>query len=600
MSNTSVILNNLDFDTIKNTFKTYLRSQDRFKDYDFDGSNISVLLDVLSYNTFHNAFYLNMVGNEMFIDSAVIRDSVVSHAKELNYTPRSFTSAVANVSILATTNNATRQSITIPKGFTFSSQFGAKFFTFTTAENIIIDKVVPSNEQGKRVFVGNDIPIYEGYYLTDTFVYHSINKQRMIITNQNVDVSSISVTVIEDLGATVETYKRVTSLFDVDEKSKIFFVQGAENETYEILFGDGVTGKLPKDNSTIVVEYRISNGELPNGCNKFTTDNRIQTESNESLAVNVVTNIPATGGSVSESIESIKFNAPRHFTTQERAVTSEDYENLLKLSFPEINTVTAFGGEDLSPPQFGKVFVSVDLNDTDGLPDVKKQEYYRFLKPRCSISIDPVFIDPEYTYLNIESTVRYNRNITLLTVDDIKTIVTSAILSYAKNNLNNFNKVFRYSKCVQAIDNSQTSIVSNETNIRMIKLLKPKILGSPQTFDINFDVALDSVVSRSDIGFTVQSSAFIYEGQRAVIRDNGDGKLLVCTDGTLETIDTIGTVNYDNGLLQFSNFTIDNTLTSGVIKVYATPLSRDTVTRNNTILNIVQDDIDLRIVPIRA
>jgi hypothetical protein len=593
MANSSIILNNLDFDTLKNTFKAYLRSQDRFNDYDFDGTNINVLLDLLSYNTFNNAFYLNMIGNEMFLDTAQLRDTVVSHAKELNYTPRSFKSAQANVNITIISNDTTKRSIVVPKGTTFTSRFGTKNYTFSTGENIIIDNFT-LNTNGTVTFNGENITLYEGYYITDTFVYNYSQPQRFILTNKNVDAASISTVVVEDMGATTLLYNRSTSLFDVDGTSRIFFLQGAENETYELVFGDGVSGRRPKDNATVLAEYRISNGQLPNGCKDFTPDSSIDGETN----IRITTNQPAASGSVSESIESIKFNAPRHFTTQERAITTEDYENLLKLNYPEINTVSAYGGEDLDPPQFGKVFVAVDLNEVDGIPNIKKDEYYRFLKPRSPVSIDPVFVDPEYTYLNIVSTVRYDINVTRLTIDDIKTIVSSAILQYAQLNLNNFNRVFRYSKATQAIDNSQVSIISNETAVKVIKIFRPA-LGTLQAVDIRFGIELDTTRAVSAGGFTITSSDFTYKGQRAYLRDDGLGNIEIVSVATDQLITPIGTVDYVTGLLQLPNIEIERYPGSG-IKIYAIPKSKDIATTNNVILNILEEDIDLTVIPVRA
>lgn len=593
-ANSSLILSNLDFDTLKSTLKQYLRSQDRFNDYDFDGSNMSVLLDILSYNTFHNAFYLNMIGNEMFLDSAVIRDSVVSHAKELNYVPRSFKSAEANVNISVVSSDLSKRSLTMPKGTTFTSRFGQLNYTFSTAENIVISDFT-LNSDNTITFNGNDITLYEGYYVTDTFTYRSNNGQKFIITNKNVDISSISVTVVEDVGATTLTYTRASSLFDLTSTSQVFFVQGAESDSYEIVFGDGVTGRKPKDNSVIVVEYRISNGQLPNGCDNFYADSTIGGESN----INITVNAKASGGSVSESIESIKYNAPRHFTTQERAITAEDYENLLKLNYPEINAVTAYGGENLDPPQFGKVFVAVDLNEVDGLPESKKNEYYRFLKPRSPVSIDPVFVNPEYTYINVISSIKYNINTTRLTADDVNTLAKSAIIQYAQTNLNNFNRVFRYSKLVQAIDSSQTSIISNETQFRLIKVYIPTNVGSYETFDVKFNVELDKTPTQALGSHTLMSSRFTYvTGQKAYIKDDGNGTVSVYSVVSDLKITDIGKINYDTGLVQISNFAIISYDNAG-IKFYAVPRYKDVSTLNNVILNIIEEDVVLTIVPVR-
>ena len=593
-ANSSLILSNLDFDTLKNTLKQYLRSQDRFNDYDFEGSNMNVLLDILSYNTFHNAFYLNMIGNEMFLDSAVIRDSVVSHAKELNYVPRSFKSAEANVNISVVSSDLTKRSLTMPKGTSFTSRFGQANYTFTTQENIVISDFT-LNGDSTITFNANNVTLYEGYYVSDTFTFRVDNGQKFTLTNKNVDTSSISVTVIEDIGATTLTYTRATSLFDLTATSQVFFVQGSESDSYEVVFGDGVTGRKPKDNSVIVVEYRISNGQLPNGCDNFYADSTIGGES----AITITTNAKASGGSVSETMESIKFNAPRHFTTQERAITAEDYENLLKLNYPEINAVTAYGGENLDPPQFGKVFVAVDLNEIDGLPESKKTEYYRFLKPRSPVSIDPVFVDPEYTYINVISSIKYNINTTRLTADDINTLAKSAILQYAQTNLNNFNRVFRYSKLVQSIDTSQTSIISNDTEFRLIKVYIPTIVGASETFDVKFNVELDKTPSQALGSYTLQSSRFTYvSGQKAYIKDDGNGTVSVYSVVSDLKITDIGKINYDTGLVQISNFAIISYDNAG-IKFYAVPRYKDVSTLNNVILNIIEEDVVLTIVPVR-
>lgn len=586
-ANSSIILSNIDFDTHKNTLKQYLKSQTRFQDYDFEGSNMNVLLDVLSYNTFHNMFYLNMVGSEMFLDTAQVRDSVISHAKELNYTPRSFKSAEANVNITVTSSDVAKRSIPIPRGTTFTSRFNNRNYTFSVGESVVVTDYT-INPNNTISFLGSNITLFEGYFVNDSFTYTADPAQRFILSNKNCDISSIAVTIIEDVGATVLTYTRATSLFNIDSNSKIFFIQPCENDSYEIVFGDGVTGRAPKDNSVISVEYRISNGQLPNGCNTFGADTTIDGES----AIVVTTNSAAAQGSVSESIDEIKYNAPRHFTTQERAVTTEDYENLLKLNFSEVNAVSAYGGEDLDPPQYGKVFVAVDLKEVDGIPEVKKDQYQRFLKPRSPVSIDPIFVDPDYTYIGLQSTVKYNINITKLSSEDVRTLVTAAITRYAAANLNNFNRVFRYSNVVEAIDNAQAAIISNETFVKVIKIITPE-LGVGNTIDVNFQTPLDTTQSVIKGGYSITSSRFTYKGERATLQDDGLGTVNIVSVGG-NVITNIGTVNYDTGLVQLSNFNITAYEGAG-IKVKAEPRNRDISVINNNIINIVEDDIVLTI-----
>ena len=584
----SIQLTSLDFDTHKNSLKAFLKSQDRFKDWDFDGSNMSVLIDMLSLNTFQNAFLLNMSGSEMFMDSAQLRDSVVSHAKDLNYVPQSFRSSEALVNLYVTTSDLAKRTIVVPKGTTFTSRFGAKNYTFTTGENIILSNI-KSNANNTSTFYGTDLSLFEGYYVADTFTVNYASPSRYLISNKNVDISSISLIVSEDNGASTLTYNRAPSLFDLSSSSQVFFIQGAENDSYEIVFGDGVSGRKPKDNSVIIAEYRVCNGQLPNGANSFVPDTTIDDESD--IRVEVVN--PASSGAVSESIESIKYNAPRHFTTQERAVTTEDYENLLKLNFPEINAVTAFGGEDLDPPQFGRVFVAVDLNDVDGLPEIKRDEYYRFLRPRSPVSIDPIFVNPAYSYIGIKTVVKYNVDLTNLTPNDIKTIVLNSILEYAQKSLNNFNRVFRYSALLQSIDAAQTSIISNETEVNVIKVYLPTDTGIAETFDIDFNLALDTSKSNAAGGYTINSSIFTYKGQSARLSDNA-GQITVISSMNGAIIDTVGVIDYDTGLMQFSSFTVDSYVGNG-IKIYAVPRSRDISTINNVILNILEEDVSIEV-----
>jgi hypothetical protein len=596
-ANSSMILTNLDFDTLKNTFKAWLRTQDRFADYDFDGSNMTVMMELLAYNTYLQSFYLNMIGNEMFLDTAQIKDSVVSHAKELNYTPRSFNSAVATVNLTLVGTDISQRSVTVPKGTTFSSRIGDKSFTFSTDQNIVIND---QSVSGSTItFTGSDIDIYEGIYITDSYTALAGQNNRYIISNKTVDISSIGVTVIEDLGGTIHYYRRASSLFGLDAGSKVFFIQGAPNDQYEIVFGDGVIGRPPLNNSIIMIEYRTSSGELPNGAFQFTADNSIDGIAN--VTVSTVTR--ATSGSVSESIESIRYNAPRHFTTQERAITTEDYETLMKANFPEINAVTAYGGENANPPQYGKVFVSVDLTAVDGLPTAKADQYYKFLKPRSPVSIDPVFVSPDQIYVYVETIVRYNINLTNLNADDIKTLATSAILNYSDTYLNNFNRTLRYSKLVNSIDNAHPAMISNETIVKAVKYITPRA-GRYENITIDYSMALSprspkdiSIYASSD-EHAVESTEITYNGQSAYLEDDGKGIMRVVSTLGHDTIADVGTVDYAKGRVQLINFKVDG-YAGTVIKLYATPKSSDISAAQNTILNIVDQDISITVEQMR-
>lgn len=594
MANSSISLTSLDFDSYKNSLKTYLKQQDRFRDYDFEASNMSVLLDVLSYNTYLNAFYMNMVGNEMFLDSAQLRDSVVSHAKELNYVPYSFKSAEAQLALTITSNDPSKKNITIPRGTIFSTRVGSNNFTFTTDESVV-------TTSSNNVFT-TSLRVYEGDTLTDTYSVNYTNPSNYVINNKLVDISSVKVTVIENNGANLYSYARATSLFNIEATSKVFFVQPYINDTYEIIFGDGIVGTKPKNNSVVIVEYRVCNGELPNGARVFRAAQTIDGEAN----VSIVTTASASGGAVAESIESIKYNAPRAFTTQERAITSEDYENLLRLNYPEINAVAAYGGEDATPPQYGRIFVTVDLKDVDGLPQSKEMEYKRFLKSRASVALEPIFLSPDYIYLQIVSNIKYNINKTGLNPEDIRLLAVSSMLSYADTNLNNFNKTLRYSAFVKAIDAADPSIVSNETDVFLIKYVTPTLNVSQKIYADFKTPLIQTVPLLSDEHpivdiHAIASTPFTYNGQlNCVLEDNGDGlvRVVAPVGANHKKLADVGTVDYDTGIVRIDNFNISNFFGTS-LKIYATPRTKDIASSKNVILNILEPDVNIAIEQIR-
>jgi hypothetical protein len=565
-----------------------------------------------------------MVSNEMFLDSAKLRDSVISHAKELNYLPRSFRSSSAVIQLVITSTDAEKRSIVIPKGTSFTSRVDDFTYNFSTTENYVITNRTPAGSS--LVYESEPIRIYEGNYLSDTY---TVNYDRPLvykISNKRVDIESLSVTVFEDNGTTVQTYKRATSLFGHDGNSKVFFLQPGIGDTYEVVFGDGVVGRKPKNNSACIIEYRTCNGELPNGAFKFINTARIDNEPN--IVIETIT--AASDGAVAEDLNSIKYNAPRAFTTQERAVTSEDYENLLKANFPEINAVVAYGGEDATPPQFGRIFLSIDLDEVDGLPKIKEAEYKRFLRSRSSVAIEPLFVSPDYTYLYVNTNIKYNINLTGLNPEDIRTFVIDSILNHASTNLNNFGRTLRYSRFIRDIDSAEASIISNETKIELIKYLTPVlsttvtgsatttsgslvslatsgVVSSGQNVTIDFKNALQNDIPGKGSEYltgdihVVSSSTFTYNGlSNCRLEDDGDGVMrIVNTSGTNNrTILDIGTVDYDTGIIRINNFNITN-YTGTSLKIYAKPRTLDITSVQNVILNILENDVDVTIEQIR-
>lgn len=592
MSNTTISLVDLDFETIKSNFKSYLkRSDSTFKDYDFEGSNLSQLVDLLSYNTYLNSYYLNMVASEMFLDTASLRDSVVSHAKELNYVPRSFRSAVATVSfsIYLGTQGAP---ITIPKNTTFTAKIGSNNHSFTTVGSVNYS----ANSTG---YVGAELDIYEGSYMTDVFSFDASNTiQRFVLSNYTVDTRFISVISIENNGANNIVYTPYTSLLGVSGNTAAVFIQAAENNQYELRFGDNIKGRIPKSGSSIVVNYLAGSGEMPNGASVFNIDGPIGGYTDIS---SITTVSAAAGGSIYESIESIKYNAPRYYQTQGRAVTVSDYETLLTVNYPEISSASAYGGEDLEPPVFGKVYVAVDMLTADGVTETNSTKYYNFLKVRTPISIDPIIVNPDRLYVEVDTVVRYNTNITNLSTNDIATAVAVKISSYNDTYLNGFKKTLRYSKLIELINNTHESILGVDMDVNPFKKFIPTTTSSYST-TISFGFALSTkLIISLEESITasvpaVRSTPMIRNGISVFIMDDGNGILNLYTtaaDGTHVKVVSIGTIDYTLGRALISSMTIDSfTPASGAhVHLYANPLSNDISATRDQIIVISDQDI---------
>lgn len=601
MANNSINLATLDFDTIKANLKNHLRSQDIFKDYDFEGSNMAVLLDILAYNTSLQAFYTNMLAGESFLDSAQLRSSVVSHAKELNYTPRSAKSAKATVRLKV--EQSSGETLTIPKGTSFTSTYNFQTYTFSTSEvKSYYSALNPTT--GTYIFETDDIDIYEGFYITETFVMnYSDESQRFLLSNKNIDINSLIITSIEDNGATVISYTESDSLLGLTKQSRKYFVQAAEQDKYEIIFGDDIIGRRPVNGSTIAIQYRIASGINANGANKFVPD--IDLTSDNSGRVSVTTITKASGGDQPESMASIKFNAPRHFQTQQRAITESDYETLMKSNFPEIEAISVYGGENVEPPQYGKVFIAVSVSGLDGVPESKKIEYKNYIKPKMANPIQPVFVDATYLYARIITDVKYNLNITNLKPDEVKLLVANQINNYNIDNLEDFNSTLYNSKMVRTIDDSHESVVSNSTEVLLYKKIIPK-LGSYQNIDISYGVPLRSDIPEIDINHdgselrTLYSSPFTYNGETVVIEDDGVGNLRMMrsSDNNFSIIKNIGTVDYESGTMKLISFSLDK-YEGASLRFYALPASKDITSSYRDVFKIEPSETKITIYPVR-
>lgn len=586
-SNNSFDLVSLDFSLLKASFRSFLQNNPIFKDYNYEGSAMNVLLDVLTYNTFKNAFFLNMTFAEGFMDTAQLRESIVSHAKDLNYVPRSARSpeAVINVSFTATGES---QPYIIPKGSTFSTLIKNQSFTYTVPETLIVSSV-------NSTFTFQT-SIYEGPYFKDAYIFKTPGNDsipRFQLSNPNVDTSSMTVTVFED-GAQVGTnFILSPTLLDINEFSKVYFLQAAENGYYEVLFGDSNLGYKPKENSLIEIDYRVTRGDASNGARVF-FPNFVMTGT-----VNEITSGPtidtfqaAINGAGPESVESIRYTAPRHFQAQERCIVPADYETLLQENFPEIGAVAAYGGEDAKPiPMYGRVFVAIDIKNTTGIPDSRRTVYTNFLRARSPMI--PIIIEPNFTFVAIDTIVRYNQNVTVNTPTVTNTLVRNAIAAYDIDNLHKFGIQFRYSPFCSMIDDTDPSILSNITKVNIYKKISPifgDILDLVLTFGIPLQASFGSVPDTHDTTeFTaINSDPFIFQGSQCQLQDDGLGTIHVVSrigDSFFVVLDQAGTVDYEQGIVTLRNFSIDS-YSGTSINVFATPADPDILFPRDTIAEI--------------
>lgn len=606
MANNSISLTSLDFDTLKTQLQQYLTAQPVFKDYNFAGSNMNVLLDILSYNSYLNSFYLNMVAAEMFLDSAQKMDSVVSHAKELNYLPRSNQSAVANISFTITTTGI-NSPLSIPKGTTFSGQNSNGSFSFTTALN-------QNFTSSTNIFAINNLNIYEGFFVNDAFVYDNTQEsQRFVLSNPNIDTTSLTITVIENGSNTIFT--PVTTLFGLTSQSNTYFVQAAQNGQYEIVFGDGLFGRIPSNLSTIIANYRISTGSLAQGISSFNITQDLGPINGGLASVSLITvNANSAGGANSESIDSIRKLAPRYFATQQRAVASDDYSSLVLSAFGgQISDVNVFGGELLEPKQYGRVVVCVKPTGSLIVPNYVKNQISNYLAPFIGLPTRVIITDPDYIYVSAVSTVQYNVTGTTKSATEIQAIINNNIASFSKNNLEMFAQDFRYSKFVSIIDNSDSSITSNDTDVKIIKRISP-LLNYPTSYVIEFNNPTESEPRNPTVGYNptvpfydepeVTSSAFTYvdaagtQFPLSYIRDDNFGILVVYTviDNTFTILNSnIGTIDYTTGVVK-----VNNLITSSYgnyISIYMTPQNKDILVNKNKILLIDLADVTVNVIP---
>jgi len=584
---TKLEISQLDFDGIKDNLKTFLSQQDEFTDYDFEGSGMNVLLDVLAYNTHYLGYNANMLANEMFLDSADQRSSVVSLAKQVGYTPKSATSSTAKIDVVV--NNASGASLTMSRGTKFTTTVDGTNYSFVNNADISISPV-------DGVFKFSNLDIFEGTYLNYKYTANtSDTDQRFIIPNDFVDTATLTVKVQESSSdSTTNTYKLASGITGIDSTSKVYFLQEVENGRYEVYFGDGVLGESIKDGNIVILDYITCNLDESNGATSFTLSGTVGGFAN----VTITTLNNAANGSGPETIKSIKYNAPRDYSAQDRAVTAEDYKVLVKSLYANAQSVQVYGGEDAATPDYGKVYISIKAKSGSNLTEITKTGLVATLKSFSVASVTPVIIDPETTFIILTTTFKFDSNQTTKDVSTLSTNVLNAISTFNTDTLENFTGVFRYSILGKTIDDSDTSILSNITKVKMYKFITPT-LNNGSKYTLSFNNAFFNPHSghNSTAGGIVSSTGFKISGDDTnehFLDDDGAGNVrLYYLNGTVRvyTNSTYGTIDYTNGeiILTSSNITSISNIDGAAstrIRVSVSPDSNDIVPVRNQVLSI--------------
>ena len=587
MASNKLEVSDFDFDNIKANLKTFLRSQSEFQDYDFEGSGFSILLDTLAYNTHYLGFNANMLANEMYLDSADIRKNIVSLAKMLGYTPSSVRAPEASIDILV--GDGTGSSITMTKGTAFTTTVDGTTFQFINNADIVTTPV-------NGVYRFSDVKIYEGTLVTFRYTVDTTDTdQKFIIPSSLADTSTLVVKVqTSSNDTTTNTYTLATGLATVQSTSKVYFLQEVEDGKFEIYFGDGVIGSALTNGNIIILEYIVTNVEAANGASTFTASTTISGFSN----LTITTNSNAQGGTPAETKESVRFNAPLQYSAQNRAVTTSDYESLVQSLYPNALSVSAWGGEDDETPIYGTVVIAIKAASGSTLTTATKQSIVTQLKKYNVASVRPVIVDPETTFILITSNVKYDEKLTTKTATTLKSDITSVLSNFNDNTLQKFDGVFRYSKVTSLIDDTDTSIISNITTIKIRKEFTPT-LNSSTRYDIYFRNALYNPVSgyNSVNGGILESTGFKISGDTTnvfFLDDDGAGNIrrfrLV---GSVRTYanNTQGTINYTTGQITITSLSVSSIQNirgsaSTVIELTVTPKSNDIVPVRDQILEI--------------
>ena len=593
--NTDLVVTGLDFDVIRANLRNYIASKNEFFDYDFNDSALGTLLDLLAYNTYYNGFYVNMLANESFLDTAQNYDSVVSLAKTLGYTPTSARGASANVKLTFTQSvaNTTFRSITVPKNTGFLSQVNGSSYRFVTPQTYTI---TANTNNGFSDF----IKIVEGEPLSHRYVFNATSNTSFVLPNSKVDTSSITVTVTAS--GNTQSYIPADDIFTVNSSAQVYFVEADRAQKYKITFGDGVLGYQPPTGSIVSISYRVCNGKITNGANSF---NLINTTIDGQNSINIQPIGRSTGGADIEDIESIRFNAPRMYETQNRCVTSEDYKRLILDQNPDVASMNVWGGEENDPPIYGKVFVAAKPKTGTVFSTNRKDQIIASIRKYNVQSIDIDMVDPTYLYIVPYITVRYNPNQTTRTPGELASSISSRVVSFEQNYMSSFGKSFRFSRFLDYLDSTDEAILTTEATIRLRKTFTPNLSGV-NSYALNFNNALQKLGPKELIAGNskhpgyggITSSTFVYGGNNSYFDDNGFGTMRIyypSTAGQLGRVYTnyaTGTIDYAAGVVSINNF-VPTSYIGDTISVIAAPVSPNITPVRNQILLMSQCEVNV-------
>jgi hypothetical protein len=575
-------ITDLDFDTVKDNFKTFLSQQTHFTDYNFEGSGMSVLMDLLAYNTHYMAFHANMLANEMFIDTALTRSASVSHAKALGYLPSSTKSSCAYVDVTVKGVPISQTTLVMAAGTIFTTTVNDVSYNFVT-----IGDHTATSDTGIFTFTG--IKIFEGTRIRFTYTVNNANlEQQFIIPSASADTTTLVVSVqASSSDITTETYTLNTDYAELDSTSLKYFLQEVEDGQYEVYFGDGVTGKKPIDGNIVILDYVVTNGTLADGANAFTAASSVGGYSD----VTALTTESAAGGGDAETVDSIKFNAPLKYATQGRAVTPDDYKAIVPSVYTNIKSIQCWGGEDNDPPIYGKVYIAIRPNTGTSLTTTTKNSIVTNLKKYNVASIVPEIVDPEILYLVMGITAKYNSTLTEKSKSDIQALVETTVSSFNTNNLQKFDSVFRHSNLVREIDETDSAILSSTATIKLKRIITPT-LNAITKYTIAFNNAAYHPTAAHSQTIT-ESTGFYLSGNtnEQFIDDDGSGNIrtFYLLGGTTKTITNAqaGTINYETGVVELTSFNITSTTnTDNTIDVTIKPDSNDVIPVRQQVIEI--------------